>query len=910
MMPPMTRMSLTPRFPRRLPALILILLLLTLAALPTGAQGPTPPTLARLPFASRAELERLVETYDVWEVNYKAGYALVALDKATLDSLRKTGTPVVVDAADAVNHPLDTYPPQYLGVDAMYAEMNRLVNTYPSLATLEDYGATWLRLHPDARGNGDRLYALVLGNRARTQTGPTFFLMANIHARELATPEIALEFTRRLLAGYGTDPDATWMLDTQRTVVVVTANPDGHRVVEQGYFQRKNLNNTASICPDPPTMIFQSGVDLNRNHSYEWGGVGASNSPCTQTYRGASPASEVETQALQEYLASLISSRRVDGASPVPATTPNLLISRHSYGEWVLWPWGYSQEPAPDAGPLEVLGLRFQAFNGYTAGQASTTLYDTSGDTTDWAYGRLGIAAYTIEVGTTFFQPYSDLNGILNANLPALRYAARVARAPYQMPLGPDLASVPTDLGTVSAGTAVNVSLTADATHALTHVVGGVELKVDTPDWTPGTGTALGTVDGAYDEAVEPVQGSLSTAGLAPGRHLVYARSRTSTGQWGPPWAMWLTIAGTANFTLSGQVTGPSGSVANARVVLAPSAASTTTAPDGSFNLTVPNGTYNLGVFAPGYDPAQRTVSVPGASQVVNLTRLPCILLVDADPAGVVLASWTDALTGLGQSYRVWRVAQDGSPRLNTLKEYGIVVWAGGQSGALSEAQQATLQGYLQAGGHLLLSGQRLALAQPPTPFLASREGAPLTTSATAATALSPFFTNDLHFTAPQTQSASGLSGADFLSGLTLNLTGADRVAYAQDPTALTPNLGGASLLRYGPGAGTAAVAYADNTRRLVVLGFGLETVNGAADRQVLLSRVVRWLGCPGDCVLGGDVNRDGGVNAGDAQLVASSWLRTTGSPDYVRHHDLDGNGRVDVVDITLITRAWGLTCP
>ncbi|MCW5852156.1 MAG: carboxypeptidase regulatory-like domain-containing protein, partial [Anaerolineae bacterium] len=753
-------------------------------------------------------------------------------------------------------------------------------------------------------------YALVLGNRARAQVGPTFFLMANIHARELTTPETALEFTRRLLQGYGTDPDATWMLDTQRTVVIVTVNPDGHRVAEQGYLQRKNLNNTASICPDPPTVTFQSGVDLNRNHSYQWGGVGASTSPCTQTYRGTSPASEVETQAVQEFAAALIPSRRADGATPVAVTTPNLLISLHSYGEWVLWPWGYTQNSAPEDGPLAVLGQRFAAFNGYTAGQASITLYDTSGDTTDWAYGRLGMAAYTIEIGTTFFQPYSDLPAILNANLPALRYAARVARAPYQMPLGPDLTGVPTDLGTFSAGTSVNVSLTADASHALTHVVGGVELKVDTPDWTPGTGTALSAADGVFNSAVEAAQGNLNTIGLAPGRHLVYARGRTSTGQWGPPWAMWLTIAGTANFTLSGQVTGAAGGLANARVVLAPGAASTTTAADGSFSLTVPNGTYTLSVFAPGYDSAQRTITVPGASQAINLTQLPCILVVDADPAGVALASWTNALSGLGQSYRTWRVSQDGSPRLNTLKEYGIVLWVGGQNGLLSEAQQAALQGYLQGGGHLLLSGQKLALAQLAPPFLASRDAAPLTTSATAAASPGYFFTNDLHFTAPQTQSATGLTGADFLSGLTLNLSGSDRVAYAQDPTALAPNLGGASVLRYGPTVGSAAVAYADTARRLVVLGFGLETVNSAASRQELLSRVVRWLGCPGDCILAGDVTRDGRVDAGDAQLVASSWLRSTASPDYVRHHDLDGNGRVDVVDITLVTRAWGQMCP
>jgi hypothetical protein len=148
------------------------------------------------------------------------------------------------------------------------------------------------------------------------------------------------------------------------------------------------------------------------------------------------------------------------------------------------------------------------------------------------------------------------------------------------------------------------------------------------------------------------------------------------------------------------------------------------------------------------------------------------------------------------------------------------------------------------------------------------------------------------------------------LGGVSASLTGLDRMSYAQPVTSMSPHLGSAVMLRYGPDQAPAAIAYADTTRRLAVLGFGLETVSGASSRQTLLNAIVRWLGCPGGCSLQADVNRDGSVNTLDAQMVASSWLRTSGDPTYIRHHDVDGNGRIDVVDITLITRAWGQVCP
>ena len=87
---------------------------------------------------------------------------------------------------------------------------------------------------------------------------------------------------------------------------------------------------------------------------------------------------------------------------------------------------------------VATLGRRLAGFNDYTAEQA-IGLYPTDGTTDDFAYGELGVPAYTFELGTQFFQNCATFeNTILPDNREALRYAARALRAPYVLPSGPD----------------------------------------------------------------------------------------------------------------------------------------------------------------------------------------------------------------------------------------------------------------------------------------------------------------------------------------------------------------------------------------------------------------------------------------------------------------------------------------
>ena len=175
----------------------------------------------------------------------------------------------------------------------------------------------------------------------------------------------------------------------------------------------------------------------------------------------------------------------------------------------------------------------------------------TSGATDDFAYGDLGLAAYTFEIGTAFFQDCTAFqNAILPGNLPALTYAAKVARAPYQTPAGPDARDLSLSPPLVGWGRDVRVEATLDDTRYSSRngsepvqSIAGGELTVDVPPWAAGaTSVALLPLDGAWDAGVEAVAAGLPTAGLAPGRHILYVRGRDAAGNWGAVSAAFLYV--------------------------------------------------------------------------------------------------------------------------------------------------------------------------------------------------------------------------------------------------------------------------------------------------------------------------------------------------------------------------------
>ena len=430
---------------------------------PGGAAsaGTVTPTEIRVVAPTTAQVNRLQTAYDLLEA--RRGKDLFVMgDAAVLAQLRSEGFKVRVErsfaplpttrgtSASAVRA-LAVYPTFFGGYHTVAAHRQHLQDvaaTYTNLTTLVDYGDSWLKTQ--GRGGND-LYAICITNKtgndcARTTTGhkPRSMVYAAIHARELATAEVAWNWIDYLVTSYGTDATVTNLLNTTELWVIPVANPDGRQIVESGgsspYFQRKNANDSRGSCARPPTSTNQHGVDMNRNATWAWGGVGSSSSACTQTYRGTSAASEPETAAQQALFNSLFRDRRGTGTGDAaPADTTGTFMSYHSYAGLVLYPWGDTSADAPNGAKLSALANRLNDANRYQAGQGPEILYGTTGTTDDDLYGRLGVASFTTELGAAgtscdgFMPPFSCVaSRFWPQERQSLLILAQAAAGPYR----------------------------------------------------------------------------------------------------------------------------------------------------------------------------------------------------------------------------------------------------------------------------------------------------------------------------------------------------------------------------------------------------------------------------------------------------------------------------------------------
>jgi hypothetical protein len=532
---------------RLLPLLVLFIALAMfftepLLQLTRAQQNPNRPLVARISAKNQEELQQIVKLgLDLLEL--RDGNDLFFLTtNEQIDGLRKQGYTVSKDdtQTELLRRQVEstTFSGGYRTVAEMRALLELRAAAYPNLAQFFIYGQSWEKVVSGGTAGND-LFGIKLTNRSIPGPKPTFFLMAAIHARELTTSELALRLIDYLLTNYGTDADVTWLLDEHLIVIVPTTNPDGRVIAQQGYYQRKNTNNTHGVCSNPPTSSNQYGIDLNRNSNFKWGVINPpTEPPCGQTYPGPTPASEPETVAIQNLIASLFPDQRgPNDSDPAPLTTTGTMLTLHSYADLVLWPWGWTSNPAPNAAQLSVIGQKYAGYNGLTP-QQSVDLYPTSGTTDDWAYGELGIPAMTFEVGPDFgtcggfFPPFSCLDGgsggnFWARNLPAFLYAARIARTPYMLGQAP----TPESAQTLNPnGSSFELRAVFDSSLNGARAIAAAEYYVDVPPWRGGTPVAMSPLDGTFNSPNETATATINLTG----RHLLFVRARDTGNNWGP----------------------------------------------------------------------------------------------------------------------------------------------------------------------------------------------------------------------------------------------------------------------------------------------------------------------------------------------------------------------------------------
>lgn len=320
----------------------------------------------------------------------KNGKAAVCVEKKDFAVLRSSKIPfrVVMENADDVFAPFKGVPD--CGVYHTYQEtcdeLRAVAAKYPDLTKLETIGKT-------VEGR-DIMAVRLATEKSLGADCPKVLFMGAHHAREWIGVEHVFYNLNTLIAGYGSDPAITRLLDSRVIWFVPMVNADGVTYSQTQYkMWRKNRR-------DNGNGVF--GVDLNRNYGYLWGGVGSSADPDDETYHGRSAFSEPETMAVR---------------SLCDRVKFSACITYHSYSELVLWPWGNTYDPTGDNALVEI-GTKMGNLIGYTP-QQSSDLYPTTGDTTDWLYGEKKCYAYTIELGQEFIPEEAKVAPMCKKNFAA-----------------------------------------------------------------------------------------------------------------------------------------------------------------------------------------------------------------------------------------------------------------------------------------------------------------------------------------------------------------------------------------------------------------------------------------------------------------------------------------------------------
>ena len=566
--------------------------------------------VVRIYYSDPAELAALRRSIDVWAVYPDRGYVDAQVGAAEYVTLLAQGYRIEIDQARTtqLNQPAQRLPGQidgipgyacYRTVEETFVTAQGIVSAHPNLAQWIDIGDSWEKL--TAGGDpGYDLMVLKLTNQAVPGPKPKFFAMSSVHAREYAPAELNTRFAEYLISRYGVDPDVTWLLDFNEVHLLLQANPDGRKKAETGLSWRKNTNN--NYCANSNSR----GADLNRNYPFYWNSCApgdgcSSGSVCNETYRGPSAASEPETQAVVNYVRSQYPDLRADDlGAAAPITTSGIFLDLHSYSELVLWSWGFTSNVSPNGAALQTLGRKFAYFNNYTPQQA-VGLYPTDGTTDDFAYGDLGVPAYTFEMGTDFFQDCATFeNTIAPNNLPAMVYALKAARRPYLTPAGPEVLNVSATPTTTIAGTVVTLTASANDTRYRagygepTQAIAAARYTIDVPSWVTGViSYPLSAADGTFNSSIEAITAQLNTVGLAPGRHSLFIEAQDASGNWGVPTAVFLWVSAAPDSALAGFVQTQGSAVPIGGAVIRATLGSTLTFE----TLSQPDGSYRLDVF-------------------------------------------------------------------------------------------------------------------------------------------------------------------------------------------------------------------------------------------------------------------------------------------------------------------------
>lgn len=362
--------------------------------------------------------------------NFKTGIIL-ELNSKELSELNKAGLPYEVLITNLkqyyTSRPLMTATDVFKSLEIMksdnvsgfgygsmggfytYNEIGKVLDTlrtlYPNLITSKQTIGT--------THEGRAIWSVKITENAdinHSATRPAVYFDALHHAREPMSFTTLIYYMFWLVENYGTNPEATYLLKNREIFFIPVVNPDGYV-----YNQTTNPNGGGMWRKNRRDNGGSFGVDLNRNYGYGWGiGSGSSSVPGSETYRGPSPFSEPESQAVWNF---------------VDQINPSVSFTMHSVAGRYLNPYGYTDTSIAYE-LYSDFSSEFAVTNNYLYGSVKEMLNYYSAGTTRDHFHVNGTLCWTTEVGGSDFWPgQSEIIPLCSENLPALKYLSWVSGA-------------------------------------------------------------------------------------------------------------------------------------------------------------------------------------------------------------------------------------------------------------------------------------------------------------------------------------------------------------------------------------------------------------------------------------------------------------------------------------------------
>lgn len=338
--------------------------ILMASAMISGSVFATDSMIVRFDLTDSMKTYLRANEFDITGINYKTMEIEALLTDAELKQIQSQKANIKFSFPQSLLAGPDA---EYKNPDEIADFVNEIHAKYPDITEIKSIGKTL---------EGRDIMAIKISDNAKKdEQEPTILVNAMHHAREVMTPEITTDMVEYLTSNYGTNAEVTTWVDNTEIWVVPMFNLDGNnKMWSEDSMWRKNTRDG-------------HGVDINRNYPQGWNSCnGSSPRTSAQDYRGTAPASEPETQAMMNLVASI---------------KPVFNISYHSYSEIVIYPFGCRPNKTPTEEAVETIGAEIGKKIDYKPGTAWELLYNADGGDIDWMYVQHQVIPFVIEVNST-----------------------------------------------------------------------------------------------------------------------------------------------------------------------------------------------------------------------------------------------------------------------------------------------------------------------------------------------------------------------------------------------------------------------------------------------------------------------------------------------------------------------------